>query len=42
MKKTKIVTSIGPSSYDPDVFEKMVLVGLRSDLVLIQVFKKLI
>ncbi len=27
MKKTKIVASIGPSSYDPDVFEKMVLAG---------------
>ena len=27
MKKTKIVTSIGPSSYNPDVFEKMVLAG---------------
>ncbi len=27
MKKTKIVTSIGPASYDPDVFEQMVLAG---------------
>lgn len=27
MKKTKIVASIGPSSYNPDVFEKMVLAG---------------
>lgn len=27
MKKTKIVTSIGPSCYDPAVFERMVLAG---------------
>ncbi len=27
MKKTKIVTSIGPASNSPDVFEKMVLAG---------------
>lgn len=27
MKKTKIVTSIGPASYNPDVFEQMVLAG---------------
>lgn len=27
MKKTKIITSLGPSSYIPDVFEKMVLNG---------------
>ena len=27
MKKTKIVTSIGPASNKPDVFEQMVLAG---------------
>ena len=27
MKKTKIITSLGPSSYNPDVFEQMVLNG---------------
>ena len=27
MKKTKIVTSIGPASYNPDVFEQMVRAG---------------
>lgn len=27
MKKTKIITSLGPSSYHPDVFEQMVLNG---------------
>ena len=27
MKKTKIITSLGPSSYIPDVFEQMVLNG---------------
>lgn len=27
MKKTKIVASIGPASYDPDIFEQMVLAG---------------
>ncbi|MBR1766626.1 MAG: pyruvate kinase [Bacteroidales bacterium] len=27
MKKTKIVASIGPASYSPDVFEQMVLAG---------------
>ena len=27
MKKTKIVTSIGPASYNPDIFEQMVLAG---------------
>ena len=27
MKKTKIITSLGPSSYIPDVFEQMVLAG---------------
>lgn len=29
MKKTKIICSIGPSSYDPDVMEKMVLNGMN-------------
>ena len=29
MKKTKIVCSIGPSSYDPDVMEAMVLNGMN-------------
>jgi len=29
MKKTKIICSIGPSSYDPDVMEKMVLSGMN-------------
>ena len=27
MKKTKIITSLGPSSYYPDIFEKMVYAG---------------
>ncbi|KWW29194.1 MAG: pyruvate kinase [bacterium P3] len=27
MKKTKIVTSIGPASYNPDIFERMVVAG---------------
>ena len=27
MKKTKIVTSIGPASYNPDIFEQMVAAG---------------
>ncbi len=29
MKKTKIICSIGPSSYDPNVMEKMVLNGMN-------------
>lgn len=29
MKKTKIICSIGPSSYDPDVMEQMVNVGMN-------------
>ena len=29
MKKTKIVCSIGPSSNEPDVMEKMVLAGMN-------------
>lgn len=29
MKKTKIICSIGPSSYDPDIMEKMVNVGMN-------------
>lgn len=28
MKKTKIICSIGPSCYDPDIMEKMVLAGM--------------
>ena len=29
MKKTKIICSIGPASYDPDVMEQMVLAGMN-------------
>ena len=29
MKKTKIICSIGPSSNQPDVMEKMVLAGMN-------------
>ena len=29
MKKTKIICSIGPSSNQPDVMEKMVLAGMK-------------
>ena len=28
MKKTKIITSIGPASNSPEVFEKMVINGI--------------
>lgn len=29
MKKTKIICSIGPASYDPDIMEKMVISGMN-------------